>query len=206
MNSKKKIITIQKNYHLSLVEKLKVLEIRKRNPKATGAVILKLFYEETERSITDSTLRIIIKNRGQPWNMSGIFDFEVVIIPHNINNSHWTISVVFLKRKEILYYDSYHAENLNILEKIFTSLDLENVAAFGVELYRPDWKLNCVMNTSLQRNGVDCGCHALIIAENISRRCLNFDFQTKEINSYREKIAYEIIAGNLFEQKLCADF
>jgi hypothetical protein len=61
MNSKKKIITIQKNYHLSLVEKLKVLEIRKRNPKATGAVILKLFYEETERSITDSTLRRIIK-------------------------------------------------------------------------------------------------------------------------------------------------
>jgi Ulp1 family protease len=111
-----------------------------------------------------------------------------------------------LKRKKILYYDSYHAENLNILEKIFTSLDLENVAAFGVELYRPDWKLNCVMNTPLQRNGVDCGCHALIIAENISRRCLNFDFQTKEINSYREKIAYEIIAGNLFEQKLCADF
>ena len=62
MNSKKKIITIRKNYHLSLVEKLKVLEIRKRNPKATGAVILKLFYEETERSITDSTLRRIIKN------------------------------------------------------------------------------------------------------------------------------------------------
>ena len=109
-------------------------------------------------------------------------------------------------RKEILYYDSYHAENLNILEKIFTSLDLENVAAFGVELYRPDWKLNCVMNTSLQINGEDCDCHALIIAENISRRCLNFDFQTKEIIRYREKIAYEIIAGNLFEQKLCADF
>jgi hypothetical protein len=54
--------------------------------------------------------------------------------------------------------------------------------------------------------GVDCGCHALIIAENISRRCLNFDFQTKKINSYREKIAYEIIAGKLFEQKLCEDF
>ena len=63
MNSKKKIITIQKNYHLLLVEKLKVLEIRKKNPKATGAVILKLFYEETERSITDSTLRRIIKNQ-----------------------------------------------------------------------------------------------------------------------------------------------
>jgi hypothetical protein len=51
-----------------------------------------------------------------------------------------------------------------------------------------------------------CGCHALIIAENISRRSFNFDFQTKEINSYREKMTFEIINGKLFEQKLCADF
>jgi hypothetical protein len=43
--------------------------------------------------------------------------------------------------------------------------------------------------------------HALIIAENNS----NY-FQTKEINSYREKMASEIIDGKLFEQKLCADF
>jgi hypothetical protein len=50
-----------------------------------------------------------------------------------------------------------------------------------------------------------CGCHACIIAENISRRSLNFDFQTKEINSYREKMAFEIIDGKVFEQKLCED-
>ena len=64
-------------------------------------------------------------------------------------------------------------------------------------LYRPDWKLNCVINTTLQRNGVDCGCHALIIAENISKRSLNFDFQTKKINSYRGKMAFEIIEWKL---------
>ena len=28
-----------------------------------------------------------------------------------------------------------------------------------------------------------CGCHSLIIAENISRRSLNFDFRTKEIKT-----------------------
>ena len=27
----------------------------------------------------------------------GIFANEIVIIPHNINNRHWTISVIFLK-------------------------------------------------------------------------------------------------------------
>jgi hypothetical protein len=49
MISKKKKVTTQKNYHLSLTEKLKVLEIRQKNPKATGAVIIKLFYEEYDR-------------------------------------------------------------------------------------------------------------------------------------------------------------
>jgi hypothetical protein len=34
-----------------------VLEIRQKNPKATEAVIIKLFDEETERSITDSKRR-----------------------------------------------------------------------------------------------------------------------------------------------------
>jgi hypothetical protein len=29
---------------------------------------------------------------------------------------------------------------------------------------------------------------------------------TKEINSYHEKIAFEIIDGKLLDQKLCADF
>jgi hypothetical protein len=29
---------------------------------------------------------------------------------------------------------------------------------------------------------------------------------TKEINSYREKMAFEIIDGKLLEEKLCADF
>ena len=78
-----------------------------------------------------------------------------------------TICSFFLKERK------YHAENLNILGKILTILNWENFAAFGIELNRPGWKLNCVISTSLQRNGVDCGCHALIIAENISRRCLN---------------------------------
>jgi hypothetical protein len=35
---KKNKTTTQKNYHLSLIDELKVLEIRQKNPKATGAV------------------------------------------------------------------------------------------------------------------------------------------------------------------------
>jgi hypothetical protein len=56
------MISKKKKYHLSLIEKLKVPEVRKNNPKTTEVIIIKLFYEETQRSITDSTLRRIIKN------------------------------------------------------------------------------------------------------------------------------------------------
>ena len=62
-----------------------------------------------------------------------------------------------------------------------------------------------MINAPLQRNGVDCGCHAHIVAENISRRFL-FDFLTKERNSYCEKMFVEIIDGKLLEKKFCADF
>ena len=48
--------------------------------------------------------------------------------------------------------------------------------------------------------------HALIVAEIISRRSLKFNFETKEIKSYRERMAFEIIAGKLLDEKLCADY
>ena len=58
--SKKKNKTTAKNYHLSVEEKLKVLEVRKeslrKNPKASLMDIIKAFFLETQRIITDTTL------------------------------------------------------------------------------------------------------------------------------------------------------
>ena len=58
--SRKKNKTTAKNYHLSVEEKLKVLEVRKeslrKNPKASLMDIIKAFFLETQRIITDTTL------------------------------------------------------------------------------------------------------------------------------------------------------
>ena len=55
--SRKKNKTTAKNYHLSVEEKLKVLEVRKeslrKNPKASLMDIIKAFFLETQRIITD---------------------------------------------------------------------------------------------------------------------------------------------------------
>jgi hypothetical protein len=64
--SKKKNKTTAENYHLSVEEKLKVLEVRKeslrKNPKASLVDIIRAFFLETQRFITDKTLVRIIKN------------------------------------------------------------------------------------------------------------------------------------------------
>ena len=70
MNSKKvsnkKNKTTAKNYHLSVEEKLKALEVRKetlrKNPEATLVDIITAFFLETQRIISNSTLARIIKN------------------------------------------------------------------------------------------------------------------------------------------------
>jgi hypothetical protein len=53
---------IKQNYHLTLEEKLKVLEIRKANPKCSLRQMCALFLEATQRRITEGTLRGIYKN------------------------------------------------------------------------------------------------------------------------------------------------
>ena len=64
--SRKKNKTTAKNYHLSVEEKLKVLEVRKeslrKNPEATLVDIIIAFFLETQRIITNTTLARIIKN------------------------------------------------------------------------------------------------------------------------------------------------
>jgi hypothetical protein len=60
MNSKKKKLPLKK---LSLIAYREIKSARNTQEKSQSywAVILKLFHEETERSITDSTLRRIVK-------------------------------------------------------------------------------------------------------------------------------------------------
>ena len=35
-----------------------------------------------------------------------VFEKEKIFIPVNINNTHWTLLVVYIQKKEIHYYDS----------------------------------------------------------------------------------------------------
>jgi len=47
-----------------------------------------------------------------------VFQKDKIFIPVNINNSHWTMIVVFVQKKEIHYYDSMSGSGMRYLKWI----------------------------------------------------------------------------------------
>ena len=59
-----------------------------------------------------------------------IFDMDKIFIAENVNDSHWTMTVIFFKHKSIVYYDSYNAKpndsNPNPLLDMLENMDSSN--------------------------------------------------------------------------------
>ena len=46
-----------------------------------------------------------------------IFSKSLIFIPTNIDNCHWTLIVVYIEEKKIVYYDSLYDETDSIYAK-----------------------------------------------------------------------------------------
>ncbi len=59
-----------------------------------------------------------------------IFDMDKIFIAENVNNSHWTMTVIFFKHKSIVYYDSFNDKpndsNPNPLLDMLENMDSSN--------------------------------------------------------------------------------
>ena len=48
-----------------------------------------------------------------------IFTVDKIIVPVNINNSHWIVAVIFIKKKQIEIYDSMGSDGSQYLKPLF---------------------------------------------------------------------------------------
>ena len=53
---------------------------------------------------------------------------DIWIIPLNVNNSHWEVAIVVLKLKLIVYLDSLHGINRNLLKTILNYVKSQHVS------------------------------------------------------------------------------
>lgn len=112
-----------------------------------------------------------------------LFAKDLILVPCNLGNSHWTCAAINFRRRRIEYYDSMGGENYNVTTKLRDYLKQEMIdkkrqGAGGLNLDDIDDFEEYFAGTSSpqQRNGYDCGVFVCATLEQLSRRDPHFPF------------------------------
>ena len=65
-----------------------------------------------------------------------------MFFPYNIQNTHWTICVAFMDKKEICFYDSMAGSGSACMKNVLRYLADESISKKKVELDTSEWKMN----------------------------------------------------------------
>lgn len=173
------------------------------------------FYDRLRRHGPDAQLLRWTGRRGRA--RVDLFAIDFVFVPINLDNRHWTLSVVNVQRKTISYYDSAGGGKVNMgccpasygtpedhMKRILAYLSKEHQDKKDEPL--PEgWKINPVGQSEdvlipqgripQQQNGYDCGVFVCKYADCISRgEPLTFTQSDITNNYYRREIKDVILA------------
>lgn len=128
-----------------------------------------------------------------------VFSKDKIFIPVNIHNTHWTMAVVFIVKKEVHYYDSMSGSGRKYLLALQQWLKDEAKDKKGVEdLDTSDWKLlDREPGVPQQSNGYDCGVFSIMCADYLSDDLPIGSYSQSEMPSCRVKIGCSILRGSI---------
>ena len=127
------------------------------------------------------------------------FDFDFVLIPINENGSHWTIVVVQIKQKKIIYCNSLSIGRSAsyTCHQIWRYLCYEALIHSGFLLEREEWSIlyyNDMPGFPKQTDGSSCGVYVCAIAKAIV--CNQRLPEEPNLLSLRNWIAWEILKSS----------
>jgi sentrin-specific protease 1 len=127
-----------------------------------------------------------------------VFAMDRVFMPVNLSNTHWTLAVAYIQKKEIHYYDSMSGSGKRHMEAIRQWLVDEAREKKQMTLNPAEWKLvDREEHVPQQRNGYDCGVFSIICADYLSDS-LPLEYTQEEMPDNRIKIAWAIREGKLW--------
>jgi sentrin-specific protease 1 len=137
------------------------------------------------------------KVKGYTRNID-IFNFDLLFIPTNIKNMHWTMIVVKMQSKEIHHYDSMSGEGTIYTTLVKDWLVREMFLKKNQELKISEWKVMTKEAGVPQQktNGNECGVFAMMCADFVSDN-LPMTYRLDEMKFFRRKIAGDILRGHL---------
>jgi len=121
---------------------------------------------------------------------------KMIIIPVNIQNSHWTLILIDIQGKTVSYLDSYGGTGSTATKttlKWFT----QYCETKDISIIEHEWILKDIQVPS-QYNCSDCGVFILMYAEFVADGCLNPQtFSERDMGYFRTLIAISILRGKI---------
>ncbi|OCH96573.1 cysteine proteinase [Obba rivulosa] len=138
------------------------------------------------------------KGRLAKWTKKiDLFAKDVVLIPVNHNNAHWTAAAINFRRKRIESYDSMGMERDQVFKQLRSYLDAEHRNKKKKPFDFTGWEDYTLPDTPQQENGYDCGVFTCQFLEALSRGEESFVFTQANMPYLRRRMVWEIGHGKL---------
>ncbi|KDQ54738.1 hypothetical protein JAAARDRAFT_196153 [Jaapia argillacea MUCL 33604] len=118
-----------------------------------------------------------------------IFEKDIILIPVNHNNAHWTAAAINFRRKRIESYDSMGMPRQTLLRNY---LDAEHRNKKKKPFDFTGWEDHVPEDTPQQENGFDCGVFTCQFLESLSRGEEKFNFSQDNMTYLRRRMIWEI--------------
>ncbi|KAF9520526.1 hypothetical protein BS47DRAFT_1370365 [Hydnum rufescens UP504] len=144
------------------------------------------------------------KARLNKWSKKvDIFSKDVILIPINLGNSHWTCACINVRRKRIEYYDSLGTRREVVYQRLREYLQRESLDKKKIDFEFEDWEDYFSEATPQQENAYDCGVFVCQFMEAISRGedAEEFAFDQRNMPYIRRRMLWEISEKRLIGWK-----
>lgn len=136
-------------------------------------------------------------SRVKRWSKKvDVFSCRRIFFPINISNSHWTLLVIWMDEKKIVYYDSMSGSGSVYLKSAQQWLSDESLDKKGATFDTSLWTLEVASDVPQQQNGFDCGMFALMCADFLTDD-LPLSYSQENMSLFRKLVCGRVINGSL---------
>ncbi|KAG9039947.1 Smt3-specific protease [Tulasnella sp. JGI-2019a] len=123
-----------------------------------------------------------------------IFSKDVVLIPINQGNAHWTSATINFKKKRFEFYDSLGLARPQVFLRLRDYVDKEHIDKKKTPFDFSGWEDFYDPEMPQQENGYDCGMFVCMVMEGLSRgeEVDDWVFDQTSMPYLRQRVAWEI--------------
>ena len=125
-----------------------------------------------------------------------LFQLERIIVPVNVNQSHWCCACVHVQKKVISYYDSLGSNGEEYTDALLRYMEDEwKTAGHDGPFPKGEWSIVRLKGLPRQMNGYDCGVFTCAFADFLSIGLEDLRFTQRDISIMRNRIVLALLKG-----------